>query len=219
MPLEAIIFDMDGVLLDSEVYWFESRVTFAARRMLIWTMEDQRHAMGRSTIEWARVMEQRLQLDMVLDDIMDEVIAGVNDRIAARFPELPNALQAVHTAAALAPVALASGSPTQVIQNVMMLTGLDKVFQTVVYGDDMAHGKPAPDIYFEAARRLGVNPAHCLGIEDSANGLRSLHAAGMIAVAVPSPAFPLPADVLALADAVLPSLEGFTAEFVRGIRG
>jgi beta-phosphoglucomutase-like phosphatase (HAD superfamily) len=99
----------------------------------------------------------------------------------------------------------------------MRLTGLDGTFQTIVYGDDMEHGKPAPDIYLITAERLGVDPARCLGIEDSGNGLRALHAAGMKAIAVPSPGFSLAPEVLALADRVLPSLEAFSLDLIRAL--
>jgi mannitol-1-/sugar-/sorbitol-6-/2-deoxyglucose-6-phosphatase len=215
MPIQAVIYDMDGVLLDSERYWYESRIDFATDRGLAWTMEDQRAAMGRSTVEWAQVMRERLHLDMTVEAIMADVIARVNGRITARFPALPGAIESVHACAAVYPVALASGSPTQVIDRVLALTGLDALFQHVVYGDDMAHGKPAPDIYFETARRLGVDPAACVGIEDSANGVRALHNAGMQIIAVPSPGFTLPDDVLALAHRVLPSLEGFDVGVIR----
>jgi beta-phosphoglucomutase-like phosphatase (HAD superfamily) len=99
----------------------------------------------------------------------------------------------------------------------MAITGLDAVFQHIVYGDDMAHGKPAPDIYFEAARRLGVDPAACVGIEDSANGIRALHNAGMRIIAVPSPGFTLPSDVAGLAHLTLSSLDGLDADQVRAL--
>lgn len=217
MPLEAIIFDMDGVLVDSEAYWLESRREFAAALGKGWPMDDQHAAMGRNTAEWAEVMRERLALaGWALEDIIEPVRAGVIQRLEARLPILPGALEAVSTAASHHRVALASGSPTAVIDTVMRLTGLNSVFEVRVYGDDIARGKPAPDIYFEAARQLGVKPARCLGIEDSANGLRALHAAGMIAIAVPSPGFGLPAEVLALAERVLPSLEEFTPALLRG---
>jgi HAD superfamily hydrolase (TIGR01509 family) len=133
----------------------------------------------------------------------------------ARLPVLPGAVEAVHIAASGYPVALASGSPTELIDKVMSLTGLDKVFKTIVYGDTISRGKPAPDIYLEAARRLDVSPTTCLGIEDSANGIRSLKAAGMKAIAVPSPEYPLTKEILNLADRVLPTLEEFSVDLVK----
>jgi HAD superfamily hydrolase (TIGR01509 family) len=217
MPIRAVIFDMDGVIVDSEEYWWQSRVEFAARRGKAWTMDDQRLAMGRSTIEWARVMHERLALEESLDDVMGEVIGGVNRMLAARLPVLPGALEAVRLSGSAYPVALASGSPTSVIQEVMRLTGLDQVFRFVLYGDDMQHGKPDPEIYLKTAALLGVEPAHCLGIEDSGNGLRALHAAGMHAIAVPSPSFPLSDELLALADVKLNSLTEYSLELVRSL--
>lgn len=216
MAVEAIIFDMDGVLVDTEPYWLASRTTFAARLGKSWTMDDQHHAMGRGTVEWAHVMRERLMIDMPIDEIIEQVRGGVLERIAARMPALPGALEAVHTAASACPVALASGSPTQVIHMVMGLTGLDRVFEVIVYGDEIPRGKPEPDIYFEAARRLGIAPERCLGIEDSANGLRALRAAGMKVMAVPSPGFTPAPEVLALADIVMPSLEGFSLDLIAG---
>lgn len=215
MTIQAVIFDMDGVLVDSEVYWQESRQEFAAALGKVWTAEDQRAAMGRNTIEWAEVMRTRLQLDWPLERIMANVKARVIAHYEKRLPVLPGALEAVRTAASAYRIALASGSPTEIIQEVMKLTGLDSVFEAVVYGDDLPNGKPAPDIYLETARRLGVSPAACVGIEDSANGVRSVKAAVMTCIAVPSPEFPLPDEILNMADLVLPSLEGFTVETVR----
>jgi HAD superfamily hydrolase (TIGR01509 family) len=215
MPIEAVIFDMDGVIVDSEEYWWQSRVEFAQKHGKQWSFDDQRTAMGRSTIEWARVMQERLQLDMPLDEIMREVIGGVNARLKARLPVLPGAVEAVRAAGSAYPVALASGSPTSVINEVMALTGLDQIFRLTVYGDDMQHGKPDPEIYLTTARKLGVSPAHCIGIEDSGNGLRALHAAGMFAIAVPSPGFPLSDDLLALADIKLNSLTEFSVDLLK----
>lgn len=217
MTIEAVIFDMDGVIVDSEEYWWQSRVEFAEKRGLVWSFDDQRTAMGRSTIEWARVMQERLALDLPLEAIMSEVIAGVNRRLEARLPVLPGAIEAVTASASAYPVALASGSPTSVIQEVMKLTGLDAVFELIVYGDDMQRGKPDPEIYLTTAQKLGVNPVRCLGIEDSGNGLRALKAAGMKAIAVPSPGFPLSNDLLAQADRVLKSLTEFSVDLVREI--
>ncbi|HVU12459.1 MAG TPA: HAD family phosphatase [Phototrophicaceae bacterium] len=215
MPIEAVIFDMDGVIVDSEEYWWQSRVEFAGKRGKQWTFDDQRTAMGRSTVEWARVMQERLHLeDMPLDDIMREVIGGVNARLKVKLPVLPGAIEAVRASAAAYPVALASGSPTSVIQEVMKLTGLDQVFKLMIYGDDMHRGKPDPEIYLTTAQKLGFYPEHCVGIEDSGNGLRALKAAGMRAIAVPSPGFPLSDDLLAQADIVLKSLSDFSIDML-----
>lgn len=218
MPVQAIIFDMDGILVDSEAYWFQSRIDFAVERGKTWTMDDQRAAMGRNTIEWAHVMHERLHLgDMPLQAIMDDVTDRVIARLEAHLPLLPGAVEAVHTAASLHRVALASGSPTRVIEAVMHLTGLDRVFEVMVFGDTIARGKPHPDIYLETAARLGVEPTRCVGIEDSGNGVRALHAASMIGIAVPSPGFPLAPDILALAQYHLPDLTHFTPAFIRTI--
>lgn len=218
MPIEAVIFDMDGVLVASEDYWLESRVEWAGRLGKPWTDDDQRACMGRNTVEWAEVMRERLHLsEMSLDQIMSEVTGLVLQRMDAHLPVLPGAIEAVHRAASAYRVALASGSPTAVIRHVTELTGLDQVFEVMVFGDDMARGKPHPDIYLETARRLGVAPERCAGIEDSGNGVRSLRAANMIVIAVPSPGFPLAPDVLALADVELPSLEALTLDLLRSL--
>lgn len=217
MPLEAIVFDMEGVLMDSEGYWTLAREAFAAAHGRRWTLDDQRQVMGRNTVEWARIMRERLALDLTLEAIIDEVIALVIGHYDAQFPARPGALEAVRRAAARYPVALASGSPTAVIDYVMQRCGLANVFSAIVYGDTIAKGKPAPDIYNEALRRLNVPAARALGIEDSANGVRALHNAGMWIIAAPSPGFSLPPDVLALAHARIDSLEEFTLELAESL--
>lgn len=218
MPIEAVIYDMDGVLVDSEVYWDKSRVEFARDRGKVWTDEFQRLAMGRSTVGWARVMQDKLALDESIDAIIAEMKARVIAQYEARIPARPGALESVARMKEHYRVGLASGSPTEIIKAVLRITGLDQLFEVMIYGDEIPRGKPAPDIYLEALKQLGVAPAVSLGIEDSANGLRSLKAAGMFAVAAPSPDYPLPADALALADAHISTLEDFTVDLVRGIK-
>ena len=217
MPIEAIIFDMDGVLVDSEVYWDKSRVDFARDRGKTWTDEFQRLAMGRSTVGWAGVMQEKLALDDTIDEIIAEMKARVIAHYEERMPTRPGALESVSHMRRHFRVGLASGSPTEIIKAVLSITGLDQIFEVMIYGDEVERGKPAPDIYLEALRQLGVSPARAVGIEDSANGLRSLKAAGMFAVAAPSPGFPLPDDALALADAHITTLEDFTVGLVRDI--
>ncbi len=214
IAVEAVIFDMDGVLVDSEVYWHRSREEFARDRGKVWTDADQRLAMGRNTVEWARVMQERLALTESLDAIMAEMKRRVMAHYDEHLPVRPGAIEAVKLAAANYRCALASGSPTEIIVHVMELSGLDKIFEAIVFGDDYPNGKPAPDIYLAAMQRLGVTPNVSLGIEDSSNGIRALKAAGMIAIAAPSPGFPLAPDVLALCDAHIESLEGFTLDLI-----
>lgn len=217
MPITTVIFDMDGVLVDSEVYWAQSRVEFAESRGKVWTDDDQRTAMGRSTVGWAQVMQDRLALEMPLDDIITEMKARVIAHYEERMPDRPGALSAVRTMAGQYRVALASGSPTDIIQSVMRITGLDQVFEEIVYGDDIPNGKPAPDIYIEALRRLGVSADSAIGIEDSANGIRALKAAGMKAIAAPSPAYPLPDDILQMSDAHIETLENLTVDLIKSL--
>lgn len=214
MPIEAVIYDMDGVLVDSEVYWDKSRIEFARDRGKAWTDDFQRLAMGRSTVGWAQVMQDKLALDESIDEIIVEMKARVIAHYEERMPARPGALESVTEMKRHFRVGLASGSPTDIIKAVLRITGLDQIFEVMIYGDEVAHGKPAPDIYLEALKQIGVVPAVSLGIEDSANGLRSLKAAGMFAVAAPSPDYLLPGDILALADAHITTLEDFTPDLV-----
>lgn len=211
MPLDAVIFDMDGVLVDSEVYWFQARVAFAADRGKAWTDDDQRAAMGRATTAWAAVMKERMQLHESVEAIIDEMLERMKALYSQRLPLRAGAVEAVRLAASRTRCGLASGSPTALIQHVMQVSGLDAVFEEIVYGDEIPHGKPAPDIYIEALRRFNARPSHALGVEDSAAGIRALKAAGMMAVAAPSPDFPLAPEAAALADAQISTLEDFTA--------
>lgn len=212
--IEAVIFDMDGVLVESEAYWEQARIDFAESRGLTWTAADQHEAMGRSTVGWAKVMQERLKLDMSIDDIIAEMKQRVKDKYAERMPERPGALAAVDRMKANYRVALASGSPTEIIQHVMKLTGLDQIFEVMIFGDTIPNGKPAPDIYLEACKQLGVNPVNCVGIEDSSNGVRSLKAANMIAIAAPSEGFSLSQEIIDLADTEIVHMDEITVELV-----
>lgn len=214
MTIQAIVFDMDGVLIDSEPIWNEVRVEFAVACGKPWTEALQRSVMGVSTRTWGEVMRDGLGTPLSAEQVNDEVGRRMIARYRRHLPLLPGALQAVRLAAGGYPVALASGSMSVLIDHVLDATGLRPLIGVVVYGDTVARGKPDPDIYLEAARRLGVAPAACVGIEDSVNGLRALRAAGMKAIAVPSPGYPL-ADVAA--DLRLSSLEEFSLDLVRGL--
>ncbi len=219
MKIEAVVFDMEGVLVESEVYWFHSRQGFAEDRGKAWTMDDQKHAMGRNTTEWAAVMKERLGVEDSIDAIVREMLTRVLRRYSEAPPLRDGSRAAVVRMKERYKVALASGSPTPVIQHVVRLMDLGGVFDAIVYGDDILNGKPNPDIYLEAAKQLGVLPRQCVGVEDSANGVRALHAANMRVVAAPSPEFPLPDDVLKLTDHVIGHMDEFTTEMVDALKG
>ncbi len=217
MPIRGVVFDMDGVLIDSEPVWNQVRVELAAANGQAWTEELQRACMGRATAEWAQVMRDHLGLPMSTHEIVEDVRRRVIAAYRRRLPLLPGAVEAVHRMAGAFRLALASGSMTALIQHVLAATGLDRIIPVIVLGDTIPSGKPAPDIYLAAARRLGLEPPLCAGVEDSGNGLRALRAAGMKAIAVASPGYPLAPDALALADLRLSTLEELTVEAVRAL--
>jgi HAD superfamily hydrolase (TIGR01509 family) len=216
--ITAVVFDMDGILIDSEVLWREAREEFAAENGLTWSAEDQESTMGCNTRMWSRIMVDRLDLGrrLGMDDaaIAAEIKGRLLRKYEAHLPEREGAVAAVHRIATRYKVALASGSPNELANHVMKVTGLDKVFLAATYGDDVTHGKPAPDIYLDVLAKIGVSPENAVGIEDSANGIRSLAAAGMGIVAVPGPEFPLSDDVLALAHVHLLSMSELDDEVI-----
>ncbi len=214
MPIEAVVFDMEGVLMDSEPYWKVARERFAQDMHKSWTIDDQSACMGRNTVEWAQVMHDRLALDWELDDIISDVIRRVLAQYDERLPLRDGAFQTVERMSAHYKVALASGSPTSVIDYAMKRSGLDVFFGSRVYGDTIPNGKPAPDIYVEALRLLDVSPRQAAGIEDSPSGVRALHNAGMVVIAAPSEGFVLPPDVLALADHAVAHMDEITVDLV-----
>ncbi len=217
MPIEAVVFDMEGVLMDSEPYWKVAREGFAASLHKPWSMDDQRACMGRNTIEWAQVMKDHLALDWSLDDIISDTIGRVLAQYDDRLPLRDGAIGAVERMAARYKVALASGSPTSVINHAMDKSGLGKLLKVRVYGDTIPNGKPAPDIYLEALRQLGVRPENSAGIEDSSNGIRSLHNAGMKVIAAPSEGFDLSPEIVALADHLVTHMDEITVDVVEGL--
>ncbi len=216
--IQAVIFDMDGILIDSEVLWREAREDFARDHGMVWSADDQESVMGCNTALWSRIMVERLQLRerLGMDEaaIAREIKARLLAKYEAKLPEREGAIAAVRLAASRYKVALASGSPKEIARHVMRVTGLDQVFLAATYGDDVAHGKPAPDIYLDVLAKIGVDPAHAVGVEDSGNGIRSLHAAGMGIIAAPGPEFPLAEDVLALADVRIDEMTGFSLDLV-----
>ena len=212
--IEAVVFDMDGVLVDSEVLWRRVREEFAADIGQVWSAEDQESTMGCSTAMWSRLMVERMKLDLTPEQIAAEIKGRLLKKYQQHLPEREGAIAAVKLAATRYKVALASGSPNELASFIMKTTGLDKVFLATMYGDDVVNGKPDPEIYLRVLERIGVKPEHAVGVEDSGNGIKSLKAAGMRVIAAPGPEFPLSAEILALADCVIDSMEDFSLSLV-----
>jgi HAD superfamily hydrolase (TIGR01509 family) len=210
--ITAAMFDLDGVLLDSEKLWDEVREQLARERGGRWHERAQADMMGLSSTEWSRYMHDVIGLAESPEEINAEVVRRLLARYRESLPLLPGAVEAVERLAERWPLGLASSSNREVIDAVLELAGIADYFRATVSSEEVEHGKPAPDVYLEAARRLGVDPSRCAAIEDSRNGIRSAHAAGMRVIAIPNPHYPPSDDTLALADVVLKSLNELTPE-------
>jgi HAD superfamily hydrolase (TIGR01509 family) len=214
--IAAVVFDMDGVLVDSEQLWDDVRREFTLARGGRWVPHAQQDMMGMSSPEWSRYVRDELGVAMEPEAINAEVVRLMGERYRAHLPLLPGAVEAVRRIAARWPLGLASSSNRPIIDLVLDAAGLTSSFRVTVSSEEVPRGKPAPDVYLEAVRRLGEEPARCAAIEDSSNGLRAAAAAGLRVVAVPNRAFPPAPDALAAADVVLRSLDELTPEVVEG---
>jgi HAD superfamily hydrolase (TIGR01509 family) len=214
--IEAVVFDLDGVIVDSESVWDEVREGLARERGGRWHERAQADMMGMSSPEWSRYMHETIGLPEPPEEINDEVVRRMLERYRADLPLLPGAVDAVRRLAAALPLAVASSANRPLIDAVLDGAGLADAFRTTVSSEEVPRGKPAPDVYFEAVRRLGVAPERAAAIEDSSNGLRAASAAGLRVVALPNRRYPPAPDALALADAVAASHAELTLELVRG---
>ena len=214
--IEAIVFDLDGILIDSEHVWDEVRQELADERGGRWNENASRDMMGMSSLEWSRYMRDVVGLSEEPEEISAEVVRRLEDRYRRELPLIPGAEQAVQRLAARWPLALASSSNRELIDLVLESSGLGRYFEASVSSEEVARGKPAPDVFLEAARRLGVEPTHCAAVEDSENGILAAKAAGMRTIAIPNPHYPPHKDALAAADVVLASIEELTPAAVEG---
>jgi HAD superfamily hydrolase (TIGR01509 family) len=217
--IEAVVFDLEGVILDTEELWNEVREGLARERGGRWSDRAQADMMGMSSKEWSRYMHDAVGLSEPPDEILREVLTRMLDRYAEHLPLVDGAVDAVQRLAPRWPLGLASSSNRELIDKALELSGLASSFRVTVSSEEVERGKPAPDVYLEATRRLEVDPRDCAAIEDSASGIRSAHAAEIFVVAIPNQAFPPQEDVLRLADAVLESireLEPATLDATRG---
>ncbi len=212
-----MIFDLDGVLVESEGAWNDARKDIALANGGRWPPEAQRAMMGMSSTEWSAYMHEELGVALAPAEISDAVVARLAELYRKHLPLLPGARETVIALARDWPLALASSANRPIIELVLELAGLTRCFAATVSSEEVPRGKPAPDVYLESARRIGIVPTRCAAVEDSSNGLRSAAAARMVVFAVPNREFPPSADALALANEVLDSIAQLTPERVRSV--
>jgi HAD superfamily hydrolase (TIGR01509 family) len=212
--IDAVVLDLDGLLLDTEQLWDEVREQLARERGGRWSDRAQSDMMGMSSPEWSRYMHDAVGLEESPDEIADEVVQRMAERYRERLPLIPGAKEAVQRLAVRWPLGLASSSNRPLIDLALEIGGLTPFFATTVSSEEVAHGKPAPDVYLEAARQLGVDPRRAAAVEDSRGGIRSAHAAGMRVIAIPNAHYPPDPETLGLADSVLSSLGELDANAV-----
>ncbi|TDB87961.1 HAD family phosphatase [Actinomadura sp. KC216] len=217
MPVQAIVFDLDGVLIDSEPVWEEVRRAYVAERGGRWRSDTQERLMGMSTVEWAAYIADELVDGVSAEEVAYEVVDRMSQRYEDELPLLPGAESAVRRMAEYRPLGLSSSSPRALIDLVLGQIGVDGLFRATVSTEEVDQGKPAPDGYLTVAAQLDVPAGSCVAIEDSSNGLRSAHAAEMTVIAIPRPEHPPSADALALAAHVADNLDEITPELVEVI--
>lgn len=211
---EAFVFDMDGVLTDTETLWDQVRRRLAADAGRPWPADATPAMMGMSTPEWARYLAGTVGVPGTPEQVAAQVIDAMAARYTEHLPVLPGAVAAVHRMADLLPLGLASSSPRRLIDTSLDLLGITGLFQATVSTEEVARGKPAPDGYLTVCELLGADPTRTLCVEDSTNGIRAGAAAGLTVIAVPQPFHPPAEPALALAAAVLSGLEELDADLV-----
>jgi HAD superfamily hydrolase (TIGR01509 family) len=215
--IQAVIYDLDGVLVDSEHVWDSAREELARERGGRWHEGAQRDMMGMSSTEWSRYMHEVIGVPGPPEEISAEVVRRLERIYREHLPLIDGATEAVRRLAARWPLAVASSSNRPIIDLVLGLSGLAQFFRVTVSSEEVPRGKPAPDVYLEAAKRLGVEPAACAAVEDSHNGILSAKAAAIRVIAIPNPRYPPAPDALAAADVVLVSIDKLTPATVEGL--
>ncbi|HST26610.1 MAG TPA: HAD family phosphatase [Gaiellaceae bacterium] len=215
--IAAVVFDLDGVILQTEEVWDEVRGRYVVERGGRYDEAAQRAMMGMSAPEWSRFLAEDLGVPGTPEEISADVVRLMEARYRDELPLIPGAREAVQRLAKRWPLGLASSSNRPLIDAALDLAGLDRFFTATVSSEEVPRGKPAPDVYLEAARRLGVAPERCAAVEDSHSGIRSAEAAGMRVVAIPNPSFPPDPEALAIADLELDSIAGLTVEAIESL--
>ena len=214
--IEAVVFDLDGVIVDSEHVWDAAREALARERGGRWHEGAQQDMMGMSSVEWSRYMHDVIGLKDPPEEISAEVARRLEATYREELPLIDGATEAVARLAERWPLAVASSSNRPIIDLVLELSGLDRFFRATVSSEEVSRGKPAPDVYLEAARRLGADPERSAAVEDSRSGILSARAAGLRVVAIPNMRVPPGEEALAAADVVIPSIGELTPDVVEG---
>jgi HAD superfamily hydrolase (TIGR01509 family) len=216
--IKAVIFDLDGVIIDSEEVWEEVRRGYVAEYGKQFLPDSQDRMMGMSTPEWSRHLAEEVGVPRTPSQVADDVLARMAVRYRADLPLIEGAVPAVRRLGERFTLALASSSARILIDQVLATAGLTDAFAVTLSTEEVPRGKPAPDVYLTAADKLGLPPAECAAIEDSSNGLRSAGAAGMAVIAVPHGVYPPAADALAMASLTVTGIDALTADEVAALR-
>ncbi len=217
--MAAVVFDLDGVLVDSEPVWEQVRRGYVADHGGTWPAHAQEHLMGMNTTEWARYLTEVAKVDVPLEQVATDVVAEMRRRYTQRLPLVPGALDALARLGRRWPLGLASSSPRTLIDHVVSTSQLAGRFAVTISTEEVGRGKPAPDVYLAAADRLGASPAQCVAVEDSSNGLEAARAAGSGVVALPNVRYPPSAAALARADLVMTDLSALTEAALEEMAG
>ncbi|UQU67014.1 HAD family phosphatase [Couchioplanes caeruleus] len=218
MTIEAVVFDLDGVIIDTEEVWEEVRRGYVAEHGREFLPDSQTRMMGMSTGEWSRHLSEDVGVPRDPEQVASDVLGRMAQRYREALPLIPGSVAAVRRLAGRFPLALASSSARLLIDQVLETAGLTDAFRVTLSTEEVPRGKPAPDVYLAAVERLGLAPEMCAAVEDSSNGLRAAGAAGLAVIAVPHGVYPPAEDALALASLVVHDLGELTPEAVEKLR-
>ncbi|WP_229069810.1 HAD family phosphatase [Actinoplanes sp. DH11] len=212
--IEAVVFDLDGVIIDTEEVWEEVRRGYVAEFGREFRPDSQDRMMGMSTGEWSAHLADEVGVPRTAEQVAADVLGRMAQRYTEALPLIPGAVEVVRALGEHYRLALASSSARLLIDQVLRTAGLTGAFEVTLSTEEVPRGKPAPDVYLTAVAKLGLTPAVCAAVEDSSNGLRSAAAAGLAVIAVPHGVYPPAADALAAASRVVTGIAEVTPEMI-----